>query len=284
MNTKNLQICLVVYFQNYRQLNWAEQFQGFAKAIAKDLNTSLTHFSCKHIDTVKYLKSDHVYCCEPPHTTLLEDLLVNRQEKVKNVYYHISPSTDLFHDAEITICLDNDQTYRPYRRLYVDLPLSRLLSWRSQISQWIVNMDNLVSIQYGLVTTMLREKIPAIYFSDMQLSNLSKEEMFNLGLWRKQRQYYAYKVRSVYWGNILGIEHLNVVQSKESFWESLKDCVGNQNIIRLPSGDILFFVSDMPENASTSSFTAVRQLLVDYNLLIEATGEGYLPGIYSQQS
>lgn len=235
------------------------------------LGIGFTHFSCDYVGETYGLKRNKPYRYLNRNRTKLS-LILQRREML-NLCYAVSSSADLINDASVSMFGDVDNTGEyPYKRIYAELPLHYIERFNNAgkiafLFSLFSKADEVADIQYGYVTIMSRRKLPALYFGDIGVDTVDKDEDYNLTIWLAQRESYRFKTRSVYWANLLGHGHLGRLGDEPGFVMRLKELLGTDNVRKLPSGKLFFII---PHEFQASE--RLRSLLDEHALVVNAEG------------
>lgn len=291
MTTENYHLCVNIYFQDYRETKGIIDFYIFVKNFVEGLGRTISHFSCDYFGNTQIVKKEQVYRFSNQNIKKLDLILEN--VKFRNLFFYQSDSRDVLYDSTVIIALDDDTRYKPYRRIYIEMShnIMSQLEKNGYQKNFFVDLfqgvDQIVDIQYGFITAMAQSKLPAIYFSDVHVSTTDKDEILNLAIWLSKRDKYDKKMRSIYWGNLLGVGHLTTINDENLFLEQLTTLLGKNNVIKFSSGKVFFSVSDMSNIDIVSEYKQRTEdllgILDNFNLIIKSDGTEYIPGLFYQK-
>lgn len=263
--TTDLQVCIVTYFQEWRSPAWSGDVKDLALDVAKSLGATFSHFSCNYKGEVRPIRKNKTYRYLGRNLANLEILV--RDQEMLNLCYVNSPNADVIHNTEFAVLGDNDTGYNPYRRVYIEFPISRIESYGSEektkfLCSWIERVDEIADVQYGFVATMERSKLPGIYFSDIAVSTVDAFEELNLNMWLVKRIAYSTVIRSIYLANLLGHGHVSrMAHDTGKLVMGLKNLLGEDHVKVLPSGKTYFDLLGKPKDLSP-----LRSLLEEHKL------------------
>jgi hypothetical protein len=251
--TSRIQVCIVTYFQEWRVSDWSKRLKDLASEFASSLNIHFTHFSCNYKGEASQLKKNKTYQFLGRNLTKLD--MVSKERELTTLCYVSSPKADVIHNTEVAVLGDSETGYRPYRRIYLEFPLSHIESYNHKakaefLFSLMEKIDEIADIQYGFIGTMEQDKLPGIYFGDIGVSTLASEEDLNLQTWLTRRSSYASAIRSIYMANLLGRGHIGRIRDQSQFIKGLKALLGADHVRVLSSGKIYFDLIGKPTDSA----------------------------------
>jgi hypothetical protein len=269
---------MILYFQRDRSPNWLDGLLEITGNIAQTIGVLPTHldysyhenrqghklqktkghiFSAKNVEKLKLDVSSGLDLCG----VSFEHRPIPQKANLSDVAVRYSPTTTrLYKIIDVEIARDL---------------LGRLTTsaQRDFLNNQLVLIDNIIDVQYGLITIMDEMQNPGIYFSDFGVKPMSQEENLNLGMWVKKemRQSYETKLRAVYKCNLLGLGHISAIENFPNFMNALRAIVGDDDVVQMPSGKAIFW---QPESEQRQ--LELKKLLDKHQLLLHPDGTEYM--------
>lgn len=275
---KDPRVCMILYFQRDRSPSWLDGLLEITGNIVQTIGIAPTHldysyhenrqghklqktkgriFSAKNVEKLKSDVSSGLDLCG----VSFEHRPTPQKANLSDVAVRYAPTTTrLYKIIDVEIAQDL-------------LGRSAISAQRDFLNNQLVLIDNIVDIQYGLITIMDEMQNPSIYFSDFGVKPMSLEENLNLGMWvvKEMRQNYQTKLRAIYPCNVMGLGHINEIGNVPSFMSILRAIAGEDNVVQMPSGKLIFWQPEAEERQSK-----LRDLLDKYHLLLRPDGTVYM--------
>lgn len=121
--------------------------------------------------------------------------------------------------SPVSVGLRNSQGFKGYGVVFSQFEAALLIGGgkcSDFLRRFIIDLNGLLEVGYGLVTLMKGKKYPGVYFNDLTASvYLSPEEKENAKIWESEGSRFKTIVRGAYWGNILSRRHWGHNKARE---------------------------------------------------------------------
>ena len=163
-----------------------------------------------------------------------------------------------------------------YKYAYIHFPIKRIESLGPEalftfVSNLVSSLNNLGRLDYALVAIM-KPDMPQTYFRDIFAPGLNEDEAANLAMWNRREGERKIRLRGLYWGNLLGCNHLLRLADQNAFKQSVENLVGRDQITTI-NGDDLFFMQPFSNHQSGVKFDKIKELLIENDLLMQPNEE-----------
>jgi hypothetical protein len=163
-----------------------------------------------------------------------------------------------------------------YKFMYIQIPMKYVdnlppADTFSLMVNSITSLNQIGRLDYALVTIM-DAVIPSTYFRGIGTSDLSKNDVLDLTVWERRLNERKTKLRGVYWGNLLGPQHIIRLPDKQAFIARLETLLGSDRLVSI-NGEALFFMLPSSEPSLNPVKASIEELLMEYDLLMQPDDE-----------
>lgn len=268
---KNLHVCAVAYFREFRKADWAADFLAYSKEVSQSFRIVMDYFSIEFEGENNQFKTGKLYKLSPKNEEKLITI-IEENFPVTDICFYKSPDADVAHHANLIVQISSTTRGRPYRKIYTQFSEGFITStdYFSLVFSFFNFAEKFIKIDYAFYTYMNYEKLPFFYFNDIFVSNLSKIEVDNLAQWISNDKSYPTKLRGIFEGNILGDDYKQAIENQGITMQDFYNLFEPQLIKKLNSGKYFFNLSENPKNKN-------KIINILSFLLIKPTGNEIYP-------